>query len=63
MKIFWRWAACMDPDIYGVPDEIIEICHFAEVSAIEPNWRYTEGKSENEIVKLGEHFKKAGITL
>lgn len=63
MKIFWKWAACFDPDIYGVPDEIIEICNFAKISAIETNWRYTEGKTENEIIKLGDDFKKAGITL
>ncbi|MCX7705518.1 MAG: sugar phosphate isomerase/epimerase [bacterium] len=62
MKSFWRWAACIDPDIYQ-PDEIIEICDFAKIGALETNWRYTEGKIEKDIVKLGEDFRKAGIEL
>lgn len=62
MHIFWKWAACIDSDIYR-SDEIIEICNFAKIYAIEPNWRYTQGKTEKEIVKLGEDFRKAGITL
>ncbi|HON05931.1 MAG TPA: sugar phosphate isomerase/epimerase family protein [Candidatus Ratteibacteria bacterium] len=63
MKIPWKWAACIDPGLYRSMDEIIELCNYANIQALETNWRFTEGRCEKEIVKLGDKFRKAGIEL
>ncbi|MCM8821785.1 MAG: sugar phosphate isomerase/epimerase [Candidatus Omnitrophica bacterium] len=63
MSIPWKWAAYIDPDIYKTIDEIIGICKFSKIEALELNWRFTSGKTEKEIAEMGDKFKSAGIEL
>lgn len=59
----WKWAACIDISLYQTVDELIELCHYAKIQALEANWRFTEGKTEKEIFELGEKFRKQGIEI
>ncbi len=63
MRVLWKLAACIDISIYGSVEEIVKLCKYAGIEALEPNWRYTENKPEKEIIEIADIFKSEGIEL
>lgn len=64
MKKTWQWAACGYNLLgYQSTEEIIELCEYAGISAIEMNSGFTNGKTDKEIEEIGKQYKEAGIEL
>ncbi|MCM8830520.1 MAG: sugar phosphate isomerase/epimerase [Candidatus Omnitrophica bacterium] len=64
MEITWKWSACGYNLLgYQSTEEIIEICKYAGITAIEINSGFTNGKTEKEIEAMGKKYKLSGIEL
>ncbi|MDD3726030.1 MAG: sugar phosphate isomerase/epimerase [Candidatus Ratteibacteria bacterium] len=64
MKMTWKWAACGYNLLgYQSTEEIIKLCRYAGIPAIEMNSGFTNGKNDKEIEQMGRQYKDAGIEL
>ncbi|HOL21500.1 MAG TPA: sugar phosphate isomerase/epimerase family protein [bacterium] len=64
MKITWKWAACGYNLLgYQSTEEIIELCKYAGIPAIEMNSGFTNGRANKELEEMGKQYKDAGIEL
>lgn len=64
MEKKWKWAACgYDLLGYQSTEEIIELCKYAGINAIEMNSIFINEKGEKEIEAMGEKYKRAGIEI
>jgi len=63
MSIPWKLAACIDAGVYDSKEEIIELCKYANIDALETNWRYTENREKKDIEGIGDNFRKQEIEL
>lgn len=64
MEMTWKWAACgYSLLVYKSTEEIINLCKYAGISAIEMNSSFINGKSDKEIEEMGKKYKDAEIEL
>ena len=66
MKKTWKWAACGYNLAYEKNSdnaEIIKLCKYAGIPAVEANPYFTEGKSEGELERMRRQYEEAGIGL
>jgi len=67
MKKTWQWAACGHYLLVGYgyksTKEIVELCRYAGITAIEPDADFSNGKSDKELEQMGKEFRNAGISL
>lgn len=63
MKRTWKWAACGYNLPYQDDSEIIEICRYAGITAIEANSSFSEGKSGRELEESRKRYNQAGIKI
>lgn len=63
MKKTWKWAACGYNLPYQDDSEIIEICRYAGITAIEANSSFSEGKSGRELEESRKRYNQAGIKI
>lgn len=59
----WKWAVRIEPYLYQSPDEIIELCKYASIQALETHPGFVEGKTENQIIEIGKYYTNAGIQI
>jgi len=64
MKKTWQWAACGYNLLgYKSTKEIVELCRYAGITAIETNSGFSNGRSDEELEQMGREFRNAGISL
>ncbi|MCX8083136.1 MAG: sugar phosphate isomerase/epimerase [bacterium] len=64
MEITWKWAACGYTLMgYKSTEEVISLCKYAGISAIEMNTGFINGKDNKEIEKMAQDYKNNNIIL